>query len=98
MAEATLTEVNCFTLLPGVGGGAKMIVLRAQIDDGETITTDLHQVLAAIFQAYADVAAAYHLAAASAHPSGGAITMSCGAVDDYADDTGKNYYGIIIGY
>ena len=94
MAEATHTS-EVVIPLPG-GPGRVMIIGTYQIDDGEEITTGLDNIEAAFFQSAADVAAAYHLCSA-ASISGGTITTSCGAVADYADDTGKNYYGLIIG-
>ena len=94
MAEATHTS-EVVIPLPG-GGNRYMIVGTYQIDDAEEITTGLDNIEFAFFQSAADVAAAFHLCSA-ASISGGTITTSVGAVDDYADDTGKNFYGLIIG-
>jgi len=98
MAEVTWTEIKVFSLLPGGGGGAKLIAGRFQIDDGEVITTDLRDIFGVFCNYIGDVAATWHLASALAQPSaGGAITMSVGAIADYTDDSGKSYYMIIIG-
>lgn len=98
MAEVTWTEIKVFSLLPGGGGGAKMLVGRFQIDDGEVITTDLRDIFGVFCSFIGDVAATYHLASALSQPAAGAaITMSIGAIADYTDDTGQSFYVIIIG-
>lgn len=97
MAEATYTEFVAFTLKPGGGGGAKMLVGLFQIDDGETITTDFRDIIAVFFNTLANVAAAWHFASCASHPAAGVITTSVGAIGDYADDAGMNFYVMIIG-
>jgi len=97
MVEADYTEFVTYTLKPGGGGGAKMLVGLFQIDDGDLITTDFRDIIAVFFNTAANVGAAWHIASAASHPGAGIITTSVGAIGDYADDTGMNFYVMIIG-
>ena len=101
MADADITESATFILEQGMGKGAGMYVARLQIDDGETLTPGFKHIRAVFVQSFADVAAAYHIGGAASHATdteaGAEITFSVGAIDDYTDDTGKNWYAVIIG-
>ncbi len=98
---ATVTESIVLGLEQGTKKGSGIYVARLQIDDGETLTPGFKKIRAVMTQAYGNVAAAWHYCCASAHPSnaeaGAQITFSVGAVADYADDSGQNFYAIIIG-
>ena len=101
MVDATITESTVFSLKQGVVKGTGMYVARLQVDDGETLTPGFKHIRAILMQTYADVAATWHICAASAHPAnaeaGAQITFSVGDIDAYADAASTNYYALIIG-
>lgn len=97
MAEATYTEIVTFSLLPGGGGGAKMLVGRFTISDGETISTDFRDIFGMLIQEIGDVAATYNVGAAASHPAAGQITLSTGEIDTYGAVADQVYYVMIIG-
>jgi hypothetical protein len=98
MAEATHTAEMMFGLRQPTGrGGGRLLAGLFQIDDTETIDTGMSFVHALVTCPVEDRAADTPFSCPTSAATTGVVTMSVGAWDDAAADSGSNHYVIAVG-